>query len=529
MRQITIYTLLLTGLLFSSSCEKGFEELNKNPFEPIQVGIGPLFNNVVASLRLGWNEQFYLHNETLYKVTQQAALTAENFQNISIGTEEVWNNYYSTLAHIRELDRRFDEFEGEEETLNNVRATLKILLAYKTFRLSDLFGDIPFFEAGKGFQGVDLARPAFDDQEAIYKFLLEELQWASENINTLPEPMTSAGQPYLSWGEFDNLFGNDMRMWQKFANALRLRHAIRMVEKDPAYATPIIKEIIENDLPIIEKGEDVILRPQQLDWENLGLNWSFREHKKLRLGTTMWQQLSESDHPSGSGIFDPRAHIFFEPNNAGEWVAFPQLLDNSTPPSGGTPYQQIRDANYSFKGMSNIYSPFNYYLIRDEDHVPELLFTAAEVHFLKSEAFLRGLGVASERDGAEGEYTEGVVASIQMWQDVMVGTSIWENQPPLLSQPEIFGVAFHPRISSLGSPDLLRQIYTQRWIDAFRQPWEAYALARRTGMTPREGPAIDHFRFPYPPSEAENNSANWSAQVAKMGEDSQGSKVWWMP
>ncbi len=28
--------------------------------------------------------------------------------------------------------------------------------------------------------------------------------------------------------------------------------------------------------------------------------------------------------------------------------------------------------------------------------------------------------------------------------------------------------------------------YTQWWLDAFRQPWEAYALARRTGQTPHE-------------------------------------------
>ncbi len=529
MKRISVLTLFIISLLFCSSCEKGFEDLNKNPFQPIQVEAGPLFNTVVASLRLGWNEQFYLHNETLYKITQQAALTAENFQNISIGTEEVWNNYYRALAHIRELERRFEEFEGEPEALNNIQGALKVLMAYKTFRLTDLFGDIPFFDAGKGFEGIDMARPKFDAQEDIYKALLEDLKWANDNINTLPEPMTASGQPYVRLGGFDNLLNGDMMRWRKFANSLRLRYAMRMADKDPAYANPILQDILDNGLPIIEDGEDVALWPGRLDWNNLGLNWSFREHKKLRMGSTMWNKLSENNQPDGSGIYDPRARIFFEPNNAGDWVPFPQLADSSTPPSGGSPYQMLRDENYGFKGVSNIYSPFNYYLVRDEKHVPELILTAAEVHFIKAEAFHRGMGVSVSSDDASGEYTLGIVASITLWQNIVVNTDIWENKPPILTIGGIFGVANHPRISHLTNSNLLELIYTQRWIDAFRQPWEAYALGRRTGMTPREGSPINHFRFPYPPSEAENNSSNWSAQVAKMGDDSPQTKVWWMP
>ncbi|MFK7806154.1 MAG: hypothetical protein AB8F74_00005, partial [Saprospiraceae bacterium] len=59
-----------------------------------------------------------------------------------------------------------------------------------------------------------------------------------------------------------------------------------------------------------------------------------------------------------------------------------------------------------------------------------------------------------------------------------------------------------------GGEDPLKLIYTQRWIDAFRQPWEAYALSRRTQNTPVEGDRPMHYRFSYPPSEAENNPEN---------------------
>lgn len=520
---------VLSGLLFFSvSCEKGFEELNRNPFFPTQTDIGPLFNSTVESLKLGWNEQFYLHNETLYDLTQLAALTAATFQNITIGTEEVWSNYYSALANIRELEKRFDEYEGEPEALNNVRAMVKTILAYKTFRVTDLFGAMPFFDAGKGFQDIDLIKPAFDSQEAIYEFLLEELKWVDENINILPNPKTAGGEDYLSFAGFDHLFNNDMLRWQKFANSLRLRHALRMVEVDPDFAEPILKEVLDNNRPLIEEGEDVGLFPGDLAWLNLSVNWSFREHKKLRLGSNVWHQLSADDATDGSGIYDPRARIFFETNNDDEWVPFPQIPDADTPPSGGIPYQTHRDINYYSKGSGNIYSPFNYYLIRDEEYIPEIIMTSAEVKFIKAEIYFRGLGVAADEDLTISEYTLGVAESIQFWQNIVSNTPIWVNAPPILTEGQIYGVINNPRISIFSAEDKLEYIYAQRWLDAFRQPWEAYALGRRTGATPREGEIPEYYRFSYPPSEAENNPDNWMDQVSKMGEDSPRIKVWWM-
>jgi len=75
----------------------------------------------------------------------------------------------------------------------------------------------------------------------------------------------------------------------------------------------------------------------------------------------------------------------------------------------------------------------------------------------------------------------------------------------------------------------LQYIYTQWCLDAFRQPWEAYALARRTGMTPREGAPIAHYRLPYPASEAEFNSDNWAAAVSAQGGETPEVKIWWIP
>ncbi|MFT6018870.1 MAG: hypothetical protein ACI9VN_000758 [Patescibacteria group bacterium] len=518
----------LTCLLCYSSCEKDFEELNKDPFNPTQTDIGPLFNGVIQSVTLGNDEQLFVANEFLYKITQQAALTASSLQNLPRGSEDIWSRYYNSLANIRDIENRIENYYGDPEAMNNIRVMVKTILAYKTFKVTDLFGDIPFFEAGKGFQGPDFVRPAFDSQESIYKSLLDDLKWVNDNVNLDVPAVTASGEAYVSMNGFDNLFNENMLMWVKFANSLRLRHAIRMVEKDPDFANPIIQDILDNALPLLEDGEDVQLIPDLLGWQKTGSHFSFKEHKTLRMGSNIWHQMSESDAIDGSGIFDSRAYVFFEPNNANEWVPYPQVPDSNTPLAGGAPYDNVRDVNYALKGASNIYSPFNYYLIRDEYDVPELLFTAAEVHFLKAEALIRGLGVTADESQARAEYDKGIGSSILFWNHVANSTAIWTNQPPTLPTNGEFITINHPNVKFSGSDDKLKLIYTQRWIDAFRQPWEAYALARRTQSTPIEGEREEHYRIPYPPSESNNNPENWNTQLAIMGADSELVKVWWM-
>ena len=152
--------LILAALaILPAGCRKDFDEINKNPFYPTQTSMEALFNGILSSMPLGWNEQFYLNNETLYELTQQGALIAHAWPNIRIGVDEVWNNYYSTLRNIRALEERFDQYDGQQDELDVVRAQLKILLAYKTFKVTDLFGDMPFFNAGRGGSGSDFLRP----------------------------------------------------------------------------------------------------------------------------------------------------------------------------------------------------------------------------------------------------------------------------------------------------------------------------------------------------------------------------------
>ncbi|HSG67438.1 MAG TPA: SusD/RagB family nutrient-binding outer membrane lipoprotein, partial [Bacteroidales bacterium] len=328
-------------------------------------------------------------------------------------------------------------------------------------------------------------------------------------------------------------------------NSLRLRYALRMSEKEPELAGNIIRQIMEEERPILRGydfityvGESACIWPAAMGFKNESLNWSFREHENLRMGSNIWHQLSAHDSTDGSGIFDPRAYIFFETNNLGEWVPYPNLPEPNTPTSGGIPYESHRDAAGAFliKGESCIYSIFNYFMIRDEDYMPIPLLTGSEVHFILAEAYFRGIGLPQDPDMADIEYMNGINASVEWWMGVAENSRLplsglkfsdMINIPGHLGPTTVLNIFGSWNAGS--DEEKLRFIYTQRWIDAFRQPWEAYALARRTGMTPREGDPINHFRMPYPPSEAEYNTANWNDAISRQGGEEPANKIWWTP
>ncbi len=536
MKTAIIYTLLLF-IMMLASCKKDFKVIDTNTQGFTTANDGSIFNGLIQSLLPTGNEQFYINNEILYKQTQQAALTQSAWGNFTIGTEDIWQNYYRALPSVRELEKRFEAYPASP-SVTNMKAMLLVTKAYKTFKLTDLFGDIPYSEAGYGFQDLKYLHPKYDSQRDIYLSLLNDLTWAAENINDT----TARVEPFSTFASFDKLFNGNLKMWRKLANSMRLRYAMRMSGKEPEIADGIIKDIIENELPVLigydftgAALESACLLPAANGFTNNSVSWSFREHNGLRMGSNIWHQFSSSDDPDGSGIFDPRAFIFFEGDETGKWKPFPQIPDASTPSSQGLPYGSHRDYNYEIKSNVN-YSPFNFFIIQDENFMPIILMTGAEVHFIKAEAYFRGMGVAIDKNQADIEYTNGVNSSVNWWMAVsntlklpLSGTRFSDK---ITIPPDVNFVSVLTRFDLWNvttDEEKLAFIYTQRWIDAFRQPWEAYAEARRTGLTPHEGAVIAHFRMPYPPSETQYNTVNWTEAKARQGGEEPGNKIWWIP
>lgn len=562
---INIKNIFLTAsviaILTLGSCTKGFKEMNKDPMSPTGTDIGPLFNGVISSLTWVGNEQFYLNNEIFYPETELGALTSEAWGNTSIGIDAVWNNYYLALANIHDIDKRLDEMcasSGDNEIDDKVRAQLIVIEAFKTFKVTDMFGDIPYSEAGYIWYNTnDNRKPKYDSQEYIYKSLLTELVWAREILNNA-KATTNLGNQYYSLGAYDVMYHNDYNKWGKIANSLILRHGMRMRHKDPAFADTLLQTAFNK--PVIDdyyySGNGAFaMWPQYLGNTFGDEGWSFREHKNLRMGETIFAQMSKKTDSLDNDIFDPRVYVFFDTNNKtadypnGAWRAFPQVRDANTPTEGGSPYSSARDKNYGFKGPACLYSPFNFYLIRDHVFVPQILISPAEVCFIKAEMMVKGIVPGGLGMATDELIRKGIEFSFLTWLQLPIyGTEatykyVYPELQEILDDGDLYSVsyAYASRIFNemvynnlnftYDEDAYLRFIYQQRWIDLFRQANEAWCLARRTFMTPT---TIDYqklvtYRLPYPQSEVTYNYDNYAEQIKKMSHgDTRETKVWWM-
>ena len=554
--------IIISAVLALASCTKGFEEMNQDPFSPTGTTIEALFNGVVSSLQVSMNEQFYLQNEIWYPETELGALTSESWGNSQIGTSQLWSEYYLMLSNIRELERRFDTYDeeqGDTAVCDKVRAQLNILKAYQTFKVTDIFGDIPYSQAGRiwGNSTSQAAmKPEWDTQESIYKSLLKELEW-SRNVLHADSVTTANDNEYYKL-PYEVLLNNNYTLWAEFANSLILRHGLRMYDKDPDFATPFLVDAYNFIYSTMSSsggsinGGAIALWPNVLG-TNWDVNWSFREHKHLRMGETVWSCISSTDDLDGSGIYDYRTYLFFDTSHKndscpdGAWRAYPQIRTAETPTDGGSPYAQSRDANYTFKGPSCQYSPFNYYLTRDEKYVPQILITYADVLFMKAEIGAHGIGgITLSGMDLDQMLFQGVYQSCLFWAHLPQNTSRWVFLYPqytsYVGTLDIWALGYKMASDVMNyavwmNPDnddsqefYLRMIYQQRWLNLFRQPWEAWALARRTMATPTttNHTKLTSFRMEYPQKEVEYNYDNYTTQLARMTHgDTRQTKVWW--
>jgi Starch-binding associating with outer membrane len=530
-----MFALLVLGF---ASCTKNFETIN-TPWNGSPTPTLPqLYIGFVANLDATANTEMRDDNGWILPITQQGAVYTKSDYPWS-STTSIWTDFYHNLPNYY-VCMNLISASQDSSIYTNFKAMLRTIKAYQTIKISNLYGDLPYSQAGLATTGTSAYKVPYDKQQDIYLSVLSDLTWAVNNLSDDPNQ--------YSLGSSDYVLQNNIAQWVKFANSLRLRIALTMYDKDPADAAPIIA--------------DAMSKPLLSDWEadNVGLSqtnipgiafdaraYSFGGECRLRMGTTMWKMMSSTNALDGSGIFDPRCNIFFEPNNNTEWSPFPQNSDVSTNPENGDPYNtSIRDVNWADKngnppGTPNRYANFNYYWSRDgviansTGARPEIFMTAAEVHFLKAEVYALGVpGVTQDMNAAQTEYEAGVTASVNYWSNMAIQSSVWVvNKPTGLPNAGTITALLNNPIVKFDPTTALTQIYAQEWIDLFTEPWEAWTLLRRTGgQTPMDTDNAAFYqstygnyqRYIYPGSESQYNYDNWFA--ATGGNDLISTKIW---
>src|SRR5690606_27228269 len=137
-----------------------------------------------------------------------------------------WTNYYGMLRNNNYLLKSPNAYPFHR----GVALTMK---AFVFGMITDLWGDAPYTDALKGDEG--LFEPVFDTQETIYRGILSDL-WAASDIFA-----TGDNSGYLAG--YDVYYAGDPAKWQRFANSLILRYAMRISEKLPDVAKDNIERV----------------------------------------------------------------------------------------------------------------------------------------------------------------------------------------------------------------------------------------------------------------------------------------------
>lgn len=519
--------LMITTIF--SSCEKDFGDINKSWDNKVyEANISALYNGIASSM-VEPGGTGNLLTSWIYQNNQMAAMYAATGYRMDNFSGAYWNNYYSALANSKELDKKITA-DPNAANMTNVQAMAKVLIAYKSLINTFVYGDMPYIDAGKGFTSSDYYRPKYNTQAEVITASIADLKWAVDNFST--------NSLQISLGASETIFQNDITKWIKFANSLRLRYAMTLLTKDAPSANTIISEALTK--PLLTPDDNFGLYPASVPNLILDRGGWYRGNSYIRMGSTMWNSMSATDATDGSGIYDLRCKIFFEPNSAGKWAPYPQAPSSSTPTETGNsgdndPYAEKRLTSYNIVGASYNYAPLNFYYTADKTF-PQLFITGSEISFLKAEIYNKGIGgIAANPATAKIYYEEGITASVKLWYKLANGSSIWiVNKPAaaptsveLIAMLSSSGVAYDP-IPANG----LKQIYKQLWISLFHQPFEGWTLARRTNYAtpsvtlPSTSPGFNIFKIVYPQSEIDGNYENWKGITG--GTDAPTTKLWFM-
>lgn len=417
-------------MLALSSCDM---DINENPNYPSSGDITPtlVFPAVVNSVVDVPGEQMFILGGFFVQYFEQRPEQNQYNEIAELHFDEssdLFNRCYRTIYAGALQDIK--DIEGKTTNTANLFAC-KVMKALALQYMVDACSDAPYSEANMGSENPN---PKWEDGATVYKGVLAEMDEAEAALTGEAMDMT------------DPLLGGDLTKWVQFANALRLRMYLRLIDGgvDASTYTAKVKTIVTNGvLPAGDVVYDVYsdAEGQYNPWYgsvfSLGTNNYCAAHPLIAYYQT---------------TNDPRIGYAILPATAtSKYVG---LM-----PGSRTLYQDWDGTKMYNKDVSTI----NTDVARA---MPIYVFTKSEIDFLKAEVELRFNNNAA---AAKADYEAGVKADfasrgVDGVADFLAGER----------------VNFDAQTSD---NDKLKLIYMQKWAAYFyRNHMEAWSEMRRTDV-----------------------------------------------
>lgn len=421
---------------------------------------------------------------------------------------------YSTVVPL------WQDLKGKTETqFPEVFALAQILKISAWHKATDMFGPIPYKEAGKGLITVP-----YDSQEEVYKSMFKELSDAIEVLTKYADNGNSKLLPNA-----DAVYAGDVHKWVVYANSLMLRLAMRVYYADAALSKKYALQAVNHSYGVMKTKDDEakMERGASLEFKN-NLDVLINQYNECRMGSSMLAYLG--------GYQDPRLPKYFNTSTVSQAVTVGTYGKYSGVPTG-----HDVSSNDAFKDSSRpaITSTTPTYWMR-----------ASEVYFLLAEAALHGFAVGGTAEslyekGIEMSFEENGIASSEVADYMSSGLkpsaySFHLTNPGV--NVDVPAVTEATTAWSGTDEEKLEKIMIQKWIALYPNGQEAWTEYRRTGY-PKLHSAISNYsngevdsevgirrmRFPTNKSTSAEDIANLESarKLLRGGLDKAGTRLWW--
>ncbi|MDN5203599.1 SusD/RagB family nutrient-binding outer membrane lipoprotein [Fulvivirgaceae bacterium BMA10] len=480
-----VISFMLFVVVLCTACND-FEELNTDPTRLTDVDAASVFTQVVFDTGMRSRSYGNIGNYIGQYWTNTSLIDQRHRYDFrGSDSEAVYDVIYGIRNDIADLKQR-----ANEEGLDDYLGAALVLDTYLMTYLTDVFGPVPFTESVAGDQ-LNFT-PAFDQQEIIYRQNLDSLDKAYELLATQP------GGNFIRGG--DPFYFGDNLKWRKFANSLKLRMLMKMVNVDQS-AKGEISHLIEQGELIASVDENAaIIYDGRFGLESAN---STGTAGSVALGATFADLMHETLDPR-------RSHMARLGTDANGDVI--NVDEDRNPIYLGVPSGEEPDIIRNFNGLAAPYTGLNGLT------APSLILSHAEIEFYMAEAILKGYAPGNQ-DDARAHYEAGIRSSCEWWgvDDDEIGAHLTKENVQLSDNVD----------------EALEQIYREEYINFYYQGYDGWLNYRRVGAPAFNiGSAMlaDDImqRMVYPPLLKEVNGENYdqAVQMLDRGDDLL-SKGWW--
>ncbi|TDH24076.1 SusD/RagB family nutrient-binding outer membrane lipoprotein [Segetibacter sp. 3557_3] len=477
MKKLLYLVLLLTSF---SSCKK-YLDVNTDPNESTDAP--PKVLLPTTSVGIAWVNANNLGRAASILVQHNAGVLGDpddyDVYRLEGTFENQWNNeLYPVIKNLRII------ISKTGETSPAYAGIAKLQMAYAFSIATDLWGDVPYSEAGVG---MTITKPRFDKQEDIYlgnsTLGIQGLfDLVREGLADLDK--ASATKPTTD----DIIYGGDVTKWKKAGNTLLLKLAIQVSNVKPDVTKSVISSVLTSNNYITNNAEDFEVKFFAALYNQnpiYAFDYGNRTTEQM-MSSRFLNFMRNLNDTVRLAKFYTKPNGIFQGYNNGDNVVAPLQADRSR---------------------------YNTYVVGTSGEAPIRLLTNFQRAFILAESALL-FGTAGDPNAL---YQEGIRASM-----TKTGMTTAEINTYFADNPTIVNLTGT-------TEDKRKQIITQKYVAWVGNGIEAYNDYRRTGypqLVPSlnavgDDPNVIPKRLPYSTTESQRNP-NQPNPRPRTNE-----KVWW--